>query len=292
MLRSVINTLLFVFLVVWFFGCDQAKEVRNVDKKREVIRERFDSQAFPELKAVGTILSKKRACSAILVAEDIIVTAGHCLASWNVLRGDKVSETMFHTPDERTKVVFRASETEIVGIYRVKRVVKANIEPDFAILQLTQKVPEVIRPMRLRNLSLEEFFDVEKTLGCAGYNGDKGLGRRGQRMTISRNVRIIRESSTRERIDVNCISTDGGSGGLLFTKSPDPKTGSSKIEFAGVIWGVVNDELDEDGKFIRPEKVITSITPTSVFYEELTTAISLRKKRGGDGKSGTENQKE
>lgn len=273
-----------LILILVIIGCkndfrENIKSFNNNDFRKEieiskngVKREIFISSKYPQLLAVGYFGSMK--CTVVLVADDIVVTASHCLEEKAVIEAGKISEVKYNLPATGAKVLFKDLEYRLVGAYVVKRIISANSETDFAILQLDSKIPiDKVKPLKIKNLSLEEMLGNEKILGCAGFNGDKGLGYFGSVMTISRDIKIITESSSKERIDTNCISTSGGSGGLLFEEVFDNKSKQSEIYFLGVIWGVTNDNFDEKEKSYKNADVITSITPVSVFYTELNKLI-------------------
>jgi hypothetical protein len=123
---------------------------------------------------------------------------------------------------------------------------------------------------------LEEIIPKEKNLGCAGFNGDKELGDGGFTMTISRNIKIIQETSSVNRIDSNCVSTHGGSGGAFFEERLNAETNEKELFLIGVIWGVTDDSFDEKGDLVKEGNSITSITPLSVFYDELEEIIKKK----------------
>ena len=250
---------------------DEAVKVADPRVKREV----FDAAKYPALAAVGRInFIGGSWCSAILVSEDIAVTAGHCILKANYkFEVGKDLDTVW------TSVNFKPDGiTRIEGV-SVKRVLKAKLQPDYAILQLTKKIPESsIKPLKISNLTFDELRADESRLGCAGFNGDKELGSGGLLMTISRNVRLIPESSSKKRIDASCFSTYGGSGGLFFREQNDAATSSGEYQFLGVIWGLTDEKLNEKGELVKLEDVITSITPVGAFYDELTAILKKSSK--------------
>ncbi len=265
---SVLIKILLVALIL--SGCQQnAAEPLPFVKDSEVEREIFNFEKYPALTAVGRInFIGQKWCSLILVSEDIAVTAGHCFLESNIkFDPAKDLESYF------TSVIFKPDGVHRLENINVERVLKFNMNPDYAIVKLDRKIPEsAIKPLKVSNLTSEEMRLREDRLGCAGFNGDKELGSDGLLMTISRNIKIIPETSSKERIDASCFSTHGGSGGLFFEEKRDGET--IEYDFIGVIWGVTDGELNEQGEFIKTENVITSITPVSVFYNELTGIMS------------------
>ena len=250
------------------------KPVEVKETSSKVVREVFDAAKYPALAAVGRInFIGGSWCSAILVAEDIAVTAGHCIlkANYKFAVGKDLEEVW-------TSVNFKPDGFRRIEGVSVKRVLKAKLQPDYAIVQLTKKIPESeIKPLKISNLTFDEIRSEETSLGCAGFNGDKELGSGGLLMTISRNVKIIPESSSKKRIDASCFSTYGGSGGLFFREKSNSGTNSGEYDFLGVIWGLTDEKLNEKGELVRLEDVITSITPVGAFYDELTAILEKKK---------------
>jgi hypothetical protein len=240
--------------------------VTNSTVKREV----FDAAKYPALTAVGRIdFLGQSWCSIILVAEDVAVTAGHCFLKANVRFNLTRDLTPFHTA-----VIFKSKDGELIEGVSVKRVIKATMNPDYAIVRLNKKIPEsVIKPVKISNLSLAEIRSSEDKLGCAGFNGDKELGSGGVLLTISRNIKIIPETSSKQRIDTSCFSTYGGSGGLFYRTNHDDQKNVDEYDFIGVIWGMTDEKLNEKGELVKAENIVTSITPVSAFYDDLTSAI-------------------
>lgn len=257
-----------ILFALMFSGCQQnAAEPLPFEKDSKVKRELFNFEKYPALTAVGRInFIGQKWCSLILVSEDIAVTAGHCFLESNIkFDPAKDLEPYF------TSVIFKPDGVKRLENISVKRVLKSAMNPDYAIVKLDKKIPEsAIKPFKISNLTFDEMRSKEDRLGCAGFNGDKELGSDGLLMTISRNIKIIPETSKQDRIDANCFSTYGGSGGLFFEEKHNARTNTIEYDFIGVIWGVTDGELNEQGEFIKDENVITSITPVSVFYDELT----------------------
>jgi hypothetical protein len=244
-----------------------AKASENVSKVR---REVFDAAKYPALAAVGRINFMGGSwCSIILVGEDLAVTAGHCFLKANVKFDLKKDLDEFST-----SVNFKPDGIRRIEGVSVRRVLAAKLNPDYAIVRLNKKIPESqIKPLRISNLTIEEMRAAEADLGCAAFNGDKELGGGGLLLTISRNVKIIPENSTKKRVDTNCFSTYGGSGGLFYRESTDPARNVSDYDFLGVIWGLTDEKLNEKGELVKEENVITSITPVSAFYDELNALL-------------------
>ena len=273
---AVVLVWLLIFLTLSAFGQEtiqslppeKADTVKAVEAK--VRREVFDAAKHPALTAVGRInFIGGSWCSAILVAEDIAVTAGHC-----ILKANRKFDIGKDLDPFWTSVNFKPDGvTRLEGV-NVKRVLKAKLQPDYAIVQLSKKIPAAsIKPLKFSDLSFEEISADEASLGCAGFNGDRELGGGGLLMTISRNVRVLPESSSKKRIDASCFSTYGGSGGLFFREQNDAENNSSEYQFLGVIWGLTDEKLNEKGELVKLEEVITSITPVGAFYDELTAIL-------------------
>lgn len=247
------------------------------EKDSKVKREVFDAAKFPALTAVGRInFIGGSWCSIILVADDIAVTAGHCFLKANVKFDLKKDFDEFWT-----SVNFKPDGIRRIEGVSVKRVLTAKLNPDYAIVRLNKKIPESeIKPLRISNLTLKEMRSNEASLGCAAFNGDRELGSGGLLMTISRNIKIIPENSSKKRVDTNCFSTYGGSGGLFYREKIDSAKNVNDYDFIGVIWGLIDEKLNEKGEWVKDENIITSITPVSAFYAELTALI----KKEGLGK--------
>lgn len=240
----------------------------------KVKREVFDAVKYPALAAVGRInFIGQSWCSIILVSEDIAVTAGHCFLKANFKFDLKKDLEPFWT-----SVNFKPDGSNRIEGVSVKRVLKAKMQPDYAIVELNKKIPEsVIKPLRISNLTLDEMRSEETRLGCAGFNGDRELGSGGLLMTISRNVKIIPETSSKKRIDANCFSDYGGSGGLFFRENRLAEGNSGEYEFIGVIWGLTDENFNEKGELVNVEEVVTSITPIGVFYKELNSITGKKR---------------
>jgi hypothetical protein len=254
---------------------EKNSEVGVTDSK--VKREVFDAAKYPALAAVGRInFIGQSWCSIILVAEDIAVTAGHC-----ILKANRKFNLKKDFDPVWTSVNFKPDGIKRIAGVSVKRVLQAKMQPDYAIVLLNKKIPEsVIKPLKISNLTFEEMRSSEASLGCAGFNGDKELGSGGLLLTISRNIKIIPETSSNKRIDASCFSTYGGSGGLFFREKHDAAGSSGEYDFLGVIWGLTDEKLNENGRWVKDENVVTSITPVSAFYDELTTLINKTKGQG------------
>lgn len=264
--------IVFVLLAsVFSGGCEREKtEVPKIEKISGVVREVFDIEKYPALTAVGKVnLIGRQWCSLTLISEDIAVTAGHCLLESNFKFDLTKDLNPYYCP-----VIFKPNGDNRLENISVKRVLKIQRNPDYAIVKLNKKIPaSVIKPLKIFNLSLEEMRSRETKLGCAGFNGDKDLGSDGLLMTISRNIKIMPETSEKDRVDANCYSTYGGSGGLFFEERQNAETNAKEYYFLGVVWGVTDEKVNEKGELIKVENVITSITPVSVFYDELTEIL-------------------
>jgi Trypsin len=257
----------FILFITAFGGCRNQEsfiEPVKLENKSDVIREVFEIKKYPALLAVGKLkIIGGRQCSLVLVAEDVAVTAGHCILE---------ASARFNFTNEVnpyfTSAIFETKDGERLKDISVKRVLKVEQKPDYAIVRLTKKISkDVIAPLKISNLTIDEMISRSKRLGCAGFNGDI-LGESGQIMTISRNIKIFAESSASDVIDTNCISYYGGSGGLFFEETED-----NKYNFLGVIWGMTDEKYNEQGELVKDENISTSITPVSAFYNELTKII-------------------
>lgn len=261
--------IMFILFACVFTSCEREKTAAPTVKKiAGVEREVFNFEKYPALTAVGKInFIGQRWCSLTLVAEDIAISAGHCFLE-DYLLSDLSKEYKPHW----AVVTFRQNGVKRIDDLYVKRVLKAEMNPDYAIIRLNRKVTE-IKPLKISKLSLNEMLSSENNLGCAGFNGDKELGDEGWTMTISRNIKIIPETSSKDRIDANCFSTYGGSGGLFFNEKYNAATEKFEYDLIGVVWGVTDEKLNEKGELIKNENITTSITPVSIFYNELTEII-------------------
>jgi len=255
----------------------------NVKVRREV----FDAAKHPALAAVGRVnFIGGSWCSIILVAEDVAVTAGHC-----ILKANRKFDLKKDFDPFWTSVNFKPDGIRRIESVSVERVLKAKLKPDYAIVRLNRKIPaSEIKPLKISNLTLDEMRSSEARLGCAGFNGDRELGGGGLLMTISRNIRLIPEDSSQERVDTSCFSTYGGSGGLFFRESFDGETETGGYDFLGVVWGLTDEKPNEKGEMVKIEEVVTSITPVGAFYDDLLE-IFERDGKSKNGKIRTENQK-
>lgn len=267
----VIYSLILVLLT--FTGC-QSEKIESVaqpipQKTAEFKREVFDAEKYPGLVAIGKLKIEKSWCAMTLVAEDIAITAGHCLVAQAV--------DLFNNEKrlkELTTVQFKSKDGKEIPNIRIEKVLVYSYEPDFAIVKLTQKVPkEIIQPVKISDMTFTDILGNSEKLGCAGFNGDKELGKRGENLTISRNIKIYYEESNSKRIDTNCVSTNGGSGGLFFEEKYNAETKLNEYYLLGVIWGVTGDNFDMNGEKINDKDTITSITPVKVFKDKLLTII-------------------
>jgi hypothetical protein len=261
--------IIFISFAFLLEGCNREKyKTPTVEKIAGIKREVFDAKKYPALTAVGKInFISRRWCSLVLVAEDIAVSAGHCFLGEFIL-----SDLSKDYKPNWAVVIFRKNGIERIENVYVKRVLKAEMNPDFAIVRLNRKITE-IKPLKISALTLDEMRSGNVKLGCAGFNGDKELGDEGWTMTLTRNVKIVSETSEQNRIDVNCFSTYGGSGGLFFEEKQNAETNVSEYNFIGVVWGVTDEKLNEKGELVKGENVVTSITPVNVFFEGLNQII-------------------
>jgi hypothetical protein len=246
-------------------------EVKALDSK--VKREVFDAAKYPALTAVGRInFIGQQWCTIVLVSEDVAVTAGHCF-----LKANFKFDLKKDLEPVWTSVNFKPDGKNRIENVSVRRILTAKLNPDYAIVRLNKKIPEsVIKPLRISNPTITEMRSNEARLGCAGFNGDTELGSGGMLMTISRNIKIISETSSQKRIDANCFSTYGGSGGLFFSEKYDTEKNASEYDFLGVVWGLTDEKVNEKGELIKAEDVVTSITPVSAFYDELTAILEKK----------------
>jgi len=254
-----------------FSGCQQKTvESSPIETDSKVKREVFDAAKYPALTAVGKVnFIGQKWCSLVLVSEYIAVSAGHCFLKSNF----KFDLTKDFDPFWAV-VIFRPGGGERIEDVYVKRVLAAKMEPDYAIVKLNKKIPaSAIQPLKISRQTFDEMRSNEQNLGCAGFNGDRELGSEGLLMTISRNIKILPETSSAQRIDANCFSTYGGSGGLFFSERRNAATQSFEYDFIGVVWGVTDEKINERGELVKDENVVTSITPVGVFYDQLTKII-------------------
>ncbi len=261
-----------VLLVSIFVGCArEERETPPPEKIAGIKREVLNAEQSPALTAVGKInFIGQRWCSLTLVSEDIAVTAGHCFLENNIKFDLSKDLEPFWAI-----VIFRENGVRKIENVSVKKVLKAEMNPDYAIVRLNRKITE-IKPLKISRLTVDEIREREANLGCAGFNGDKELGESGWLLTISRNIKIVPETTSRTRIDATCFSTYGGSGGLFFEEKTSLETNLKEYGFVGVVWGVTDEKLDENGKLIKAETVVTSITPVSAFFKELTEIIGAK----------------
>jgi len=268
-LSAAVNCLL---LALIFSGCQQNRvDSSPIEKDLKAKREIFDIKKYPALTAVGKInFIGQRWCSLVLVSEDITVTAGHCF-----LESDFKFDLTRDLQPYFTIVIFKPDGDDRIKNVSVKRVLAANMDPDYAIIRLNKTIPRgVIKPLKISGLTIDEILPEEERLGCAGFNGDKELRSEGLLMTVSRNIKIFPGTSSKDRIDTNCFSTYGGSGGLFFNEKYRAETNTYDHDLLGVIWGVTDEKLNEKGEVVKDENVVTSITPVSVFYDELIGIVN------------------
>lgn len=254
----------FIFLFITASGgCrrqENSVESAELKNESEVKREVFETAKYPALLAVGKLkFIGQRQCSLFLVAEDVAVTAGHC-----ILEAGKLFNFTGEENPVFTAAIFKTKDGERIKDVSVKQVLKVAEKPDYAIVRLTKKISkDVIAPLKISNLTIDEMISRSKRLGCAGFNGDE-MGDDGQIITISRNIKILRETSADDLIDTNCISSYGGSGGLFFEQTAD-----DKIYCLGVIWAMADEKYNERGELVKDENISTQITPVGAFYDEL-----------------------
>ncbi|HEY0458804.1 MAG TPA: trypsin-like serine protease [Pyrinomonadaceae bacterium] len=292
-MKSSVPALICLWLVFTFSAWGQKTiestplDTNSPENSSKVTREVFDAAKYPALTAVGRInFIGQSWCSIILVADDIAVTAGHCFLKANVKFDLKKDLNPAFT-----SVIFKPDGNAKIDDVHVSQVLSAKMNPDYAIVRLSKKIPEsVIKPLKISGATFDELRSDESRLGCAAFNGDKELGGGGLLMTISRNVKIIPETSSNNRIDASCFSTYGGSGGLFYREKVSSAETGGEYLFLGVIWGMIDEKLNEKGELVKAEDIITSITPVSAFYDELTSTLEKNNKR--NGKIGTENERE
>ncbi len=257
----------FILFITAFGGCRNHEnfiEPVKLENNSDVIREVFEINKYPALLAVGKLkFIGQRQCTLVLVAEDVAVTAGHCILEASARFDFRNEVNPFFT-----SAVFETKDGERIKDISVKRVLKVEQKPDYAIVRLSKKISkDLIAPLKISNLTINEMIGRSKRLGCAGFNGDK-FGNDGQLMTISRNVKILAETSANDLVETNCFSYYGGSGGLFFEETED-----NKFYCLGVIWGMTDEKYNEQGELVKDENISTSITPVSAFYDELTQII-------------------
>lgn len=256
-----------VLFLTAFGGCRQPENVTKSSEPENISvvqREVFNAEKYPALLSVGKLkFIGQRQCSLILVAEDVALTAGHC-----ILEARKKFNFEGEINPFFTTAVFYAKDGKRIENVSIKRVLKVAEKPDYAIVRLTKKISkDVIAPLDISNLTIDEMISRQNNLGCAAFNGDE-MGDDGMLMTISRNIKILAKTSASDSIDTNCISSYGGSGGLFFEETED-----KKIHCVGVIWGMADEKYNEQGELVKDENVSTQITPISAFYGELNKII-------------------
>lgn len=235
-------------------------ELKNISG---IEREVLDAEKNPALLAVGKLrIIGNIECSLILIDKDICVTAGHC-----ILQAKEKFNFEGEVNPGFSSVIFKTSNGERIEDVSIKRVLKVEGKPDYAIVSLTKEIQnDQIEPLRISNLTMEEMVTREKRLGCAGFNGDS-QGDGGMFMTVNRKIKILTETSEKDSIDTNCISFYGGSGGLFFEEKE-----SGEFDFIGVIWGIRDEKYNELGEIVKDELVTTQITPVNAFFNELNKA--------------------
>lgn len=273
---KVFTAINFISILLIFSACrsniaQTAEEDRNAPPEiienqplQKVEREVFEARKTPALTAVGKInFIGQKWCSLILVAEDIAVTAGHCFLQSNFeFDLSKDIEPYY------TSVIFRQQDGKRIENVQIKRVLKAESNPDYAIVRLNKKIPRsLIKSLEISRLKLDEMIAKPEKLGCAGFNGDKELGNEGLTLTVSRRIKIVPESSDQKRIDTSCYATYGSSGGLFFEEN------GGEYKIIGVIWGITDEKYNEKGELVKSENITTSITPISFFSDELIGII-------------------
>lgn len=241
-------------------------------RESKMQREVFDAAKYPALTAVGRVSFIGQSwCTIVLVAEDIAVTAGHC-----VLKANYKFDLSKDFDPFWTTISFKPDGARRLENVSIKRVLTAKINPDYAIVRLNRKIPaSEIKPLKVAQMTLAEMRADETRLGCAGFNGDKDLGGGGFLLTLSRNIKIIPENSTRKRIDTSCFSTYGSSGGLFYRERTSEEK-SAEYDFLGIVWGMTDEKYNERGELVKDENIVTSITPVSAFYKDLTKFIGVR----------------
>ncbi len=168
----------------------------------------------PPMAAAGVLERDEiRDCSAVLIAEDLIATAAHCVAGKVLASEGGDSEIRFHTgayPGHRS-LARNAVEIMIHPLYRISRD-RAQLGADIAILRLDAPVPdEVARP-----IPIAEPIAMNERLLVATWPGGQG-GRARERMCAPVSIE-------QRLVTLGCSVTPGESGGAVVRLTEDGPT--------------------------------------------------------------------
>lgn len=183
--------------------------------------DRSDTKVHSWMKYVGKLIyqtsQRRGVCTAQVVGRDLIVTAGHCMTTYN---SDLPNFTFW----------LGAIDLDPSGVlsFGVKEVVftgggsdETQSENDWAIVRLDGSLPDGFGQLRVEVINTDEWIKSEGDLMMIGY--PLSGGRRGNFLYVDPQCKMI-DKSQDARIEIrnfrgvahNCAAAEGFSGGALL----------------------------------------------------------------------------
>ncbi|MFN7729358.1 MAG: trypsin-like serine peptidase [Bdellovibrio sp.] len=158
------------------------------------------------------------ACSGFLIAPDLLVTAGHCMANTGEVRNETqmyceaYSWLFDYQPDGSGRVQTQGIKKS--RHYKCKQIIFAVKDEnfplrDFALVQLDRPVTDR-EPVRLSSVTPQ----VGDSISMIGY--PLGLP-----MKLSRNAKVVHSDADRQTILTNLDAFEGNSGSAVFNSSKE-----------------------------------------------------------------------
>jgi len=202
---------------------------------------------------------KNKKCSATLVNIDkksdskIIITASHCLESYN----PKAGQIKFIIRDKNQKMIYRTAKIRFDSKFNIK---KMGSTTDFAILSLNKKIPfNEVKPMIIKKYSFDTLQQIYKNNfgSLGGFSSD--IAAYGAMLTYDPKCKL--STYSRMYAASTCKGFKGASGGpIILTTTTDNKI--FDYHFVGVISHFKNEKFSN-----------IFFAPHHLFYKKLKKMI-------------------
>jgi protease YdgD len=218
MLRALLRGMpLVAAFLLCMFGAAYAAAIGPLERHREAV----DEQSYP-WSSVGKLFNESGAsCSGVVIAQDTILTAAHCL--YNARTGRLIpAEALHFLVGYRTG---RYSAHARIVSYRIgpgfdPLRYDQTSQSDWAVLTVAGRLPAEIEPLRLRR----EMSAAGTKAMLAGYGRERAFA-----MTADRDCELRERVGTGQLLLHTCRSTFGYSGAPILVG-----TGGREVEVAGI----------------------------------------------------------
>lgn len=201
-----------LFMAAAFNALIAAGAVANIDDALSRHREAVDVSAYP-WSAIGKVFNEAGGtCTGVIIARNRILTAAHCVYSDRTRRFLPASSLHFLAGyrSGRSIAHARVASYEIGSGYDPRRWLE-TMEADWAVLTLTENLPEEIAPLKL----LSEASPSGTRATIAGYPQD-----RAHLMTADRDCELRERDGAGRYLIHTCRGIRGYSGAPILVSMP------------------------------------------------------------------------